>query len=118
MKKLLFIFILIGLGAFSQPYWGKYEHVAYLKYADNDILGNEAYWSITAGNSTKVFIITPCSGELKVDTNVYKTFVRSKTYYLSCRATDQGGLYGVEKLKVVLTKSNGIRQIPKATKVL
>ena len=118
--KVIYLALLLLVPAFSysQSFWGKYEHVAFLKASDNDQGGSEFYWTITAGNTNKVFIITPCSGELKADTNVYKTFTYSKTYYLTCRATDQGGLYSVDKIKVVLSKLKGVKQIPKATRVL
>jgi hypothetical protein len=118
MKKLIVLLLFVPLFSFSQAYWQKYEHVTNLKASDKDQGGSEFYWTITGGNLSKVFIITPCSGELKADTNVYKTFTYSKTYYLTCRATDQGGLYSVDKIKVVLSKVKGVKQIPKATRVL
>ena len=93
-------------------YWGKYEHVAFIHAHDNDAGGSEIYWTITAGNSDKTFVVTPCSGQIKADTNIYSTFARSKTYYLTLRATDQGGLYVVQKLKIVLTKTTGRRNPP------
>jgi len=109
MRKLFVIILFVPLLSFTQTFWGKYEYVATLHAHDNDNGGSELYWTITAGNADKTFIITPCSGQLKADTNIYSSFQRSKTIYLTCRATDQGGLYSVQKVKVILTKTNNRR---------
>ena len=114
----LVLLLLAPCFSYSQSFWGKYEHVTTLSGHDEDKGGSEFYWTITAGNTNKVFIVTPCTGELRVDTTVYKTFSTSKTYYLTCRATDQGGLYSADKIKVVLSKIKGVKQIPRVSRVL
>lgn len=104
---ILILFITLGLGVKSQTFWGKYVHVCNLESTDPE--GGETYWTINAGNTPKVFAIMPCSGELKVDTTVYSTFVNSKTFTLTIRSTDALGLYAVAKRKVTLKKALGVR---------
>lgn len=111
VRGLLFAMILFPVFAQAQ-YWGKFEPVCSIHANDPDQIDNEVYYTITAGNTEKMFVITPCTGIIKHDTSVYSTFTRSKTYYLTCRATDQGGLYSVKKLKIVLTKTANRRNPP------
>ena len=83
----LFVAGFVVLPAATQAqYWGKFEPVCSIKAHDPDTLAKEVYFTIAAGNSDKTFVITPCTGQLQADTSVYKTFTRSKTYYLTCRA--------------------------------
>ena len=113
LLKSLFIIAIFAIPAQSNAqFWGKFEPVGTIHAHDPDTLAPEIYYTITAGNSEKVFVIAPCSGIIKADTNIYGKFTYSKTYYLTCRATDQAGLYSIQKVKIVLTKQGTRRKPP------
>lgn len=100
----------ISISANAQ-YWPRFIHIFSVESLDPDTLGHEHYWTITAGNTNKVFAIMPCSGDVRVDSLVYDTFITSKTFYLTIRSTDAGGLYAITKRKVTLKKTAGKRSL-------
>jgi hypothetical protein len=112
MKKLLFILCLLPLLCSAQFNPNKYWDVAFVKGSDEDAGNSELVYSITAGNPDKYFVILPCSGVVKVDTAIYKTFVTSKTTYLTIKVADVEGNYVKTVGKVVLKKINGIKVKP------
>jgi hypothetical protein len=127
MKKLLVILaLLVSLNCQSQTLWGRYIHSFTLECKDPDSTSEfGAYMTIYSGNTTvtgttnKVFIISPCSGDVKVDTLIYKSVVTTKTFTLTFRCTDAAGSYTSQKRKVVLRKdSSGKRIISLVTTVL
>lgn len=115
MKKLLILIFLLPLFCLSQNRMAKYEKVVTLNASDDE--GDEFYWTVQSGSANNTFVILPCSGEIKVDTSIYSKITYSKTFYLTCRATDQLGLFAIEKLKVILWKSKGVRKVPKVYRI-
>jgi hypothetical protein len=80
----------------------RWKTVDTITYQDEDM--DENYLVITAGNTSKLWQIYPCSGILQVDTNAFNLFVTQKTYYLTIKATDAAGKYAKRVAKIVLTK--------------
>jgi len=122
--KIIVLLLLLTVAVYPQVYLSRYIHSFNLVATDQDV-GDETYWVISAGNVNsadghgKVFLIVPCSGEVKVDTLVYTTFVRQKTFTLSFKATDQVGASAISKRKVTLRKDvNGNRIISLVVTVL
>jgi hypothetical protein len=112
MKRLFLVVLLfLATGLSAQTFWGRYIHICSLQYQDLDAGGPEAYWTITAGNTPKVFVITPCSGDVRVDSAVYTTFITQKTFTLTFRSTDQAGIYATQKRKITLKKDTAGKRI-------
>jgi hypothetical protein len=114
MKALIFFILLaIGTGLVAQSYysyWDKYWTCGMLVYTDPE--EDEGFWVITAGNTSKFFIIHPCSGIVQVDTMAYNSFVTQKTFTLKFKVTDHVGNSATTTRKIVLKKVNGVKQQP------
>lgn len=107
-NMLLIILILLLLKpAQSQFNPGKFLTLGTIEATDPD--SGEVVYSISAGNSAGWFVITPCSGIVKVDTNVYNSIATQRTYYLKIRVTDMEKNHTKTIWRVVLKKSNGIK---------
>jgi hypothetical protein len=100
--KLLLILILLPMLTAAQFNPEKWQTVDTITYQDPE--QDENYFTITAGNTAKHFQIYPCSGVFQIDTNAFNLFTRSKTYYITIKATDASGLFNKRVAKVVLTK--------------
>lgn len=111
MKNLFLILLLFPLLCSAQFNAGKYWDVGFVKASDPDS-GNEIVYSITAGNTSNFFVIMPCSGVLKVDTAIYKTFTIQKTSYITIKVSDVEGNFVKTVGKIVLKKVNGIKIKP------
>jgi len=126
MKTLLLLaLMLISFSMPAQTMWSRYIHAFYMQCNDPDsTVRDETYLTISAGNGTitgttnKVFVVFPFRGDVVVDSLIYSTFITSKTYTLSFRCTDAAGAYIIQKRKVVLRKSKGVRLPPLVTIVL
>jgi len=106
MKLKFIIVFILTLGSFfasSQIYPDRYQLIGSVRATDDD--NDELGWSITAGNTDKFFIITPCSGVIKVDTIAYNSFLRQRTWTITIRATDPYNAIDISKRKVILKKS-------------
>lgn len=98
----IILLILLPLLTFAQFNPERWQTVDTIYYQDQD--GDENYLTISAGNTSGMFQIMPCSGILQCDTAAWAPVIRSKTYYLTIKATDASGLTVRKVAKVVLTK--------------
>jgi len=102
MRTIIYILLTISLptfGQFNPDRWKTLDTITY-----NDPENDEQYLIITAGNTSKLWQIYPCSGVLQIDTTAFGTFIRSRTFYLTIKATDAAGLSTKRVAKAVLTK--------------
>lgn len=99
---LIILTLLLASPALSQYNPARWQTVDTITYQDDD--NDENYLIITAGNTSKLWQIYPCSGVLQVDTAAFDTFTRSRTFYLTIKATDAAGIYSKRVAKAVLTK--------------
>lgn len=97
--KLLLTLILFPILLSAQ----KYTPIARIEATDPE--GTEVVWKITAGDPAHYFVISPCSGVIKVDTMVYGTFTRQRTFTITFTATDETGLSSKTVRKITLYKS-------------
>ena len=102
MRNLIYILLIATLPTFGQYNQARWQSVDTITYQDED--NDENYFTITAGNTSKLWQIYPCSGILQVDTSAFGTFTRSRTFYLTIKATDAAGIYTKRVAKAVLTK--------------
>ena len=116
--RLLFFTVLIFAPMLSTAQWqaGKYQAIDTL-YCD-DPEKDECYFSIASGNSDGFFAVTPCSGIVKVDTAVYASFARSRTFTIAFAASDPQRNIRKKVYKIKLIKNaSGIKQRPIITPV-
>jgi hypothetical protein len=99
---LIILILLLQKPALSQYNPARWQTVDTITYQDPE--NDEQYLIITAGNTSKLWQIYPCSGVLQVDTNAWNTFIRQRTFYLTIKATDAAGLSTKRVVKAVLTK--------------
>jgi len=98
MKTLLLILLILPLLAAAQ-----FKPIAHLEANDPD--GTEVTWKITAGDPAGYFHITPCSGVIKLDSSVYSTFTRQRTFTITFTCTDETGLSSKTIRKITLYKT-------------
>lgn len=106
--------ILLPVFVLAQFEPGKYWNVGFVQATDQDA-GSELVYTITAGNTGKYFVVTPCSGIVKVDTLAYTSFTYSRTWHLTIKASDMEGNFVKTTGTVILRKVKGIKVIPTIT---
>ena len=97
--KLLILLILFPILLSAQKY------TAFARLEATDPEGSEVTWKIVAGDPAHYFVITPCTGVIKVDTLVYGTFTRQRTFTITFTATDETGLSSRTTRKITLYKN-------------
>jgi len=112
MKKIFFVlFLMLSVSVSAQFNAGKYQNLGTAVCNDPD--GDEAYFTITAGNTDQYFQIFPCSGLIQVDTNAYTKFLRQKTWSITIACTDPQKNIARSVYKITLRKSaTGIKLSP------
>lgn len=88
--------------SFAQWQAGKYQSICVIEAQDPE--GDEIYFTITAGNSTGYYQITPCTGVVQVDTLAYNAFIRQKTWTITITCYDPQKNYSKKVIKITLRK--------------